>query len=147
MADLANKPWSEIDRALRGQRTGMRILLQRSGVAMVKFRYKGEYISVELLDASGRPCAEVSAAAQALNLRHIAAAQLSANPGGAALWHRSAGVLEWILDGDITLAQRNYPGSDHDLEMGEDLRELAGMSGSPTDDQPEPEAERPRMYA
>jgi hypothetical protein len=131
---------------MKGQRTGMRMLLQRAGVATVKFRYQGEFISAEILDAAGGPCAAPDAQ-HAGNLRHIAVAQLDANPGGPELWHRSAGVLEWILDGDITLSQRNYPGSDHDLKMGQDLREVAGMTVSPAEGQPESEAERPRMYA
>lgn len=140
------KSWQEIERGLKGQRAGQRILLQRAGIAMVKFRYKGEHISAELLDAASIPMGEVTAS-QADNLRHIAASQLDANPGGAALWHRSAGVLEWLVDGDVTISRRNYPGSDHDLVMGEDLRELASRASSPEEDQPEPEAERPRMFA
>lgn len=139
------KSWQEIERALKGQRTGMRILLKHDGVAMVKFRYKGENVCAELLDAAGNPVRDV-APKEADNLRHIAASQLDANPGGAALWHRSAGVLEWLVDGDVTISSRNYSGSDHDLVMGEDLRELARQASSPAEDQPEPEAERPRMY-
>lgn len=140
------KPWKEIQNALKGQRTGMRLLLKHDGVSMVKFRYKGEHISAELLDAAGNPVREI-AQKEAENLRHIAASQLTANPGGAELWHRSAGVMEWLVDGDVTIARRNYPGSKHDLVMGEDLRELTGRATSSSEDQPEPEAERPRMYA
>ena len=140
------KSWQEIERALKGQRTGMRLLLKHDGVAMVKFRYKGENICAELLDSAGNPIRDV-ASTEADNLRHIAASQLDANPGGAELWHRSAGVLEWLVDGDVAISRRNYPGSDHDLVMGEDLRELAREASGPAEDQPEPEAERPRMYA
>ncbi|CAN7769681.1 hypothetical protein LJR290_007459 [Variovorax sp. LjRoot290] len=139
------KSWQEIDRALKGQRAGLRILMQRGGIAMVKYRYIGEYISAELLDAAGKPCA-TPGQKYADNLRHIAVSQLDANPGGAELWQRSAGTLEWILDGDVTISRRNYPGSDHDLVIGQDLRELAACP-SPEEDQPEAEAERPRMYA
>lgn len=46
----------------------------------------------------------------------------------------------------MTISRRNYPGSDHDLVIGQDLRELAACP-SPEEDQPEAEAERPRMYA
>lgn len=72
------KSWQEIERGLKGQRAGQRILLQRAGIAMVKFRYKGEHISAELLDATGIPMGGVTAS-QADNLRHIAASQLDAN--------------------------------------------------------------------
>lgn len=140
------KSWQEIERALKSQRAGIRLLLQHEGVAMVKFRYKGENICAELLDTAGHPVRDV-APKEADNLRHIAASRLDANPGGAELWHRSAGVLEWLVTGDVTLAHRNYPGSDHDLVMGEDLRELARQASSPAEDQSEPEAERPRMHA
>lgn len=140
------KTWQEIERSLKGQRTGMRLLLKHDGVAMVKYRYKCEFICAELLDAAGNPVRDVTPT-EADNLRHIAASQLSANPGGAELWQRSAGVLEWMVDGDVTIARRNYPGSEHDLVMGEDLRELSEPASSPAQDQPEPEAERPRMYA
>jgi len=138
------KSWQMIDRALKGQRAGMRILLQHAGVATVKYRYQGEYISADLLDAAGRPRGGVTAQ-QADSLRHIAVSQLNANPGGAELWRRSAGTLEWILSGDVTISRRNYPGSDHDLEMGRDLRDVAGLGTDPAEDQTE--AERPRMYA
>jgi len=140
------KSWQEIERGLKGQRAGLRILMQRAGIAMVKYSYKGEYISAELRDAADQPCA-TPGQKHADNLRHIAVAQLDANPGGPELWRRSAGVLEWILDGDVTISLRNYPGSDHGLVMGEDLRELARQASSPAEDQPEPEAERPRIYA
>ena len=125
---------------------GLRILMQRGGIAMVKYSYKGEYISAELLDSAGQPCA-TPGQKHADNLRHIAVSQLDANPGGPDLWRRSAGVLEWILDGDVTISRRNYPGSDHGLVMGEDLRELAARGPSFAEDQLEPEVERPRMYA
>ena len=143
------KSWTEIEGALKAQRTGMRILLQHSGVAMVKFRYKGEFISAELLDGKGAAI-ELTSPCHAGHLREIAAAQLSANPGGQDLWQRSAGVLEWILDGDTTIAWRNHPGSDHDLVMGEDLRELTTSAANDANDADgacDTEAERPRMMA
>ncbi len=84
------KSWSDIQGALKGQRAGMRLLLKHNGVSLVKFRYKGEYISAELLDAAGKAVREI-APKDADNLRHIADSQLSANPGGAELWQRSAG--------------------------------------------------------
>lgn len=140
------KPWQEIDRALKGQRAGLRILMQRGGIAMVRYSYKGEYISAELLDSAGQPCA-TPGQKHADNLRHIAVSQLDANPGGPELWRRSAGTLEWILDGDVMLSCRNYPGSDHGLVMGEDLRELARAAAETAEEQTDAEAERPRMYA
>lgn len=146
MVDASQKSWVETERLLKGQRTGQRMLLQRAGVAIVKFRYKGDHISAELLDAAGNPVREITPK-EADNLRHIAASQLNANPGGAELWHRSAGVMEWLVDGDVTIARRNYPGSEHDLVMGEDLREVAARASNLAEDQSEPEAERPRMYA
>ena len=140
------KSWQEVQHGLKGQRAGMRLMFKHDGVAMVKFRYKGEYVSAELLNAAGDPVREITPK-EADNLRHIATSQLSANPGGADLWQRCAGVLEWLVDGDVTIAHRNFPGSVHDLVMGEDLRELAARASIPAEDQPEPEAERPRMYA
>jgi hypothetical protein len=139
------KSWAETDRALKGQRAGIRMLLQSAGVAMVKYRYQGQFICAELLDGAGKLWGDVPAQ-HADNLRHIAASQLSANPGGVELWQRSAGVLEWILNGDITISFRNYPGSDHDLVMGQDLRELASavVEQHRAD---ESEAERPRVFA
>jgi hypothetical protein len=138
------KSWAEAERALKGQRAGIRMLLQSAGVAMVKYRYRGELICAELLDGAGKRWGDVPAQ-QAGNLHHIAASQLSANSGGAELWQRSAGVLEWILGGDVTISFRNYPGSEHDLVMGEDLRQLAAAHDT-TDALPE-EVERPRMAA
>lgn len=135
-----------ITERLKNQRAGMLRLMQSLGVAVVKFRYKGELVSAELLDATRRPCMEVQRQ-HAESLRHIATSQLDANPGGPDLWRRSAGTLEWILGADITLAQRNSPGSNHDLEaMGLDLRHVAG---SLSDSQVECEAEqdRPAMVA
>jgi len=142
-----SKSWAETERALKGQRAGIRMLLQSAGVAMVKYRYQGEFICAELLDGAGQPWGDVPAQ-HADNLRHIAASQLSANPGGVELWQRSAGVLEWILNGDITISFRNYPGSHHDLVMGQDLRDLAGAVVEHIEHRAdECEAERPRMFA
>lgn len=128
-----------ITRRLKGQRGGMLRLMQSLGVSVVKYRYKGEFVTAELLDAARKPCMEVQPQ-HADSLRHIATSQLDANPGGPALWRRSAGTLEWILSADITLAQRNFPGSDHDLEaMGQDLRHVAGEQA---DSHGEPESEQ-----
>lgn len=129
---------SQIDRKLKGQRAGMLRLLQSQGVSIVKFGYKGDHVCAQLLDAAGMPCVEVQPEHAAI-LRHIATSQLDANPGGPALWRRSAGTLEWILGSDQTLSMRNYPGSDHDLGwMGLDLRQIA-------DADPAPELDRPAM--
>lgn len=128
-----------IAQKLKSQRAGMLRLMRSFGVSIVKYRYKGECVSAELLDAGGKPCMEILPQ-HADSLRHIATSQLDANPGGPDLWRHAAGTLEWILRADITLAQRNFPGSDHDLEgMGQDLRDVALGQ---TDSQAEGEVEQ-----
>lgn len=141
------EPWETIERRLRGQSAGMRLLLLSLGIEAVVFKRREEHISAELLGRDGAPCMQVQPE-HAAALRHIAVSQLDANCRGAA-WRSTAGTLEWLLEGDNTLSFEHHPRATHAHALGLDLRDLAAaqqQSSEAMNDDEEGGAEAPRMY-